>query len=313
MFEVEPNLWLQSFASPWLTALMKLVSFFGYDWVYAAAVVGLGFGWRLKPMLGVMLALLLASTGTHAVKDGMALPRPVQVDVRVQDKGHPNRQALVELGGATTMLGLPTAAAIEASRRASDPDYGFLSGHVAAATALCMSLLLWRPRKPWIRVALIGWPVLMAVSRMYLGRHFLADVLAGAVCGAAAAVLGSMIWRAGSRGWLLATAVIVAVAFVSGYPWAHAPAGQLLGLAASACVLDRLGWPEGPFETWARAARIVLAFAVYAAAKLLLERVLGDGPPVVGMLGLALATVVTFVGSVALARSLGLSGAPAAA
>ena len=29
MFDVDPNLWLQSFATPWLTWLMQAVSLFG--------------------------------------------------------------------------------------------------------------------------------------------------------------------------------------------------------------------------------------------------------------------------------------------
>ena len=75
MFETDFNLWLQAFASPWLTALMETVSFLGYEWFYIAATIFAAFALRLRPMLGVMLALLLAGVGTYAAKDGLQLPR----------------------------------------------------------------------------------------------------------------------------------------------------------------------------------------------------------------------------------------------
>ena len=142
MFEVDPNLWLQSFATPWLTWLMQAVSLFGQAWFYAAMVLVLGFGLRLRPMLGVMLALLLAGLGTHAIKNGLGLPRPVQVDARVLDKGEANQQWLTARGSAQTAFGLPSEQAIAAARALPDPDFGFISGHVSAATAFCASLLL---------------------------------------------------------------------------------------------------------------------------------------------------------------------------
>ena len=95
MFEVEPILWLQGFASPALTAMMQLVSLLGREWFYALVVLVVGFGLRLRPMLGVLLALLLAGLCTHAIKRELGLPRPVQVDARVLHKGGANTRWLV--------------------------------------------------------------------------------------------------------------------------------------------------------------------------------------------------------------------------
>lgn len=80
-----------------------------------------GFGLRLRPMLGVLLALLLTGLGTHAIKDGLGLPRPVRVDARVLDKGKTNRQWLTERGGAPSAFGLPSEQAIAAARALHDP------------------------------------------------------------------------------------------------------------------------------------------------------------------------------------------------
>lgn len=272
MFEVEPNLWLQSFATPWLTALMQGVSFFGYDWLYAAVVIGLGFGWKLRPMLGVMLALLLAGLCTHATKDGLQLPRPVKVDQRVLDKGHANTRWLVQRGGATAFFALPSSEAIAAQRAAPKRDFGFLSGHVAAATALCTAFLLWRPRRRAVRIALCLWPVLMALSRMYLGRHFLADVLAGAVAGASAAVLARQLWERANPRWLLLVASACSVMSAAWSPLDRITTGQLLGLAVVAMIQARVGWPEGT-ETrwWQRMLRVAMAFGLYAVIKFALD------------------------------------------
>ena len=135
MFEVEPILWLQGFASPALTAMMQLVSLLGREWFYALVVLVVGFGLRLRPMLGVLLALLLAGLCTHAIKRELGLPRPVQVDARVLHKGGANTRWLVRHGGAADAFALPTPAAIAAARAVPQPDFGFISGHAAAATA----------------------------------------------------------------------------------------------------------------------------------------------------------------------------------
>src|SRR5690606_31197199 len=74
LFQVDPNLWLQSLASPFLTWLMLGVSLLGLTLFYVALIVVLGFGVRLRPTLGVMLALLIAGTATNAAKTGFELP-----------------------------------------------------------------------------------------------------------------------------------------------------------------------------------------------------------------------------------------------
>lgn len=64
----------------------------------------------------------------------------------------------------------------------------FPSGHVAnAATVVVLLALLLRRR--WIAVAGAGYVVLMALSRTYLGAHWLTDTVGGALIGVAMAVL----------------------------------------------------------------------------------------------------------------------------
>lgn len=316
MFEVDPNLWLQGFATPWLTALMRAVSFLGRDGVYVAAILVLAFGVRLRPMLGIMLALLLAGLCTHVVKDSVAWPRPVQVDARVLDKGAANSRWLVARGGAAGWLDAPSPAAIAAARAQPDPDFGFVSGHVAGATAFCLALLLafapLRRRRAAV-LALAAWPMLMAVSRMVLGRHFLGDVLGGLCVGAAAALAARWLWspaptRAAA---LLAVALLACLAT----PWiaglAPATVGQLLGLACLGLALQFAGSPpDGPASPGRRVARVGVAVGLYALAKsgmLALRAHYGWGDADIVHVPLAaLTTLVVLGGTLLLSRRLGL-------
>jgi membrane-associated phospholipid phosphatase len=316
MFEVDPNLWLQSFATPWLTWLMQVVSQLGLEWFYAAAVLAIGFGLRLRPMLGVMLALLLASLATHAMKQEFGLPRPVQVDARVLHKGEANTRWLVRHGGAESAFALPAPDAIVAARAVPEPDFGFISGHTAAATAFCASLLLafagLRRRKAAFAF-FAAWPVLMALSRMYLGRHFLGDVLGGACAGLLAAAVAWWAWRLRDRRTWLLPALAVLACIASWWIPALDPAtlGQLLGLALLVALLSRNGWPPDAVPAPGRQAmRVVLAFCMYALGKICTEALLqrtgwGNAPllltPVV-----AASTLLVLGGSIWLARRLRL-------
>ncbi len=71
----------------------------------------------------------------------------------------------------------------------------FPSGHVAAAAAYgaLVIIVFWHTRKIWIRALVIivsvVVPVVVALSRMYRGMHFLSDVVGGAALGVAAVAL----------------------------------------------------------------------------------------------------------------------------
>ena len=93
---------------------------------------------------------------------------------------------------------------------AAPPTSSFPSGHTAAAVALygCIAVILWRTteRGTWVRVV-VGIccvvPLIVAVSRVYRGMHFVSDVVFGAIGGGIwlLIVLTVLLWstRPGSR------------------------------------------------------------------------------------------------------------------
>jgi len=70
------------------------------------------------------------------------------------------------------------------------PDNGAMpSGHAAGAFAAAVAVGLVHPRLRWPLLALAG---LVALSRVWLGVHYLTDVIVGAALGAAVAYCA---WR----------------------------------------------------------------------------------------------------------------------
>ncbi|MDR0795649.1 MAG: phosphatase PAP2 family protein [Tannerella sp.] len=60
--------------------------------------------------------------------------------------------------------------------------YGFISGHACNAFGFATFLLLFLRRR-LITVSMLIWSTLMAYSRIYLGVHFISDIIPGALAG----------------------------------------------------------------------------------------------------------------------------------
>lgn len=316
MFQAEPVLWMQSFASPALTWLMGWATQLGYTPVYVGLVLLLAFAVRLRPALAILLALLLAGIATHGLKSGIAFPRPSHVEESVTRPGKSLPLPVAPRSAATGFWSLPTAEARAEFRARPGSSYGFPSGHVSAAAAFCLGLATffrWRAAL----VLAITWPLLMGASRVFLGRHFLADVIGGWVVGVLAVVSARLLlrWWEGTaelpqrrhRINLAAVGAIVIAGVSIALPWLDPEnAGRLLGLILAYALLESAGFPSDAGVWYRRAARFLGAVLIYLVVSRALDRVLEaaalDGHRLAVLVGAALTVAITLVGSVFLGR-----------
>ncbi|HET8948298.1 MAG TPA: phosphatase PAP2 family protein, partial [Candidatus Polarisedimenticolia bacterium] len=189
----------------------------------AAAVFFLAFAVRFRIGLAVLVLLLVNSLATDLLKDRFAIPRPGDVDQRVQQLSGDGAHPIAAQGGATGFWSSLPGSTLEAARSTAGLSYAFPSGHVSSAAALTLSLaLLFRSRRLWLLAAV--WIPLTGLSRLFLGRHYVADILGGAALGAAVALLG----------WLLFGAEALGLERGAAAPWRRA---ALVALAGGALLL----------------------------------------------------------------------------
>ena len=150
--------------TPALRSFMRYVTLFG-DWPLhvALGLLLLAIAWIrdskkwARIFLAMLIAMSLAGLAGDVVKRTIPRPRPsVHTDMR--------------WGGP----------------RFSSKYHSFPSGHVDASTAFFCTLFLANRR---IGLACFPIPILIGLSRMYLGAHYLSDVVCAAVLGILCALI----------------------------------------------------------------------------------------------------------------------------
>jgi undecaprenyl-diphosphatase len=130
-------------------------------WVKSIVIIGIGLvadlvGRRLRAAAALATASYFAASGIErGLKHAFARPRPSLVDPNV----HP-------------LITVPHS-------------YSMPSGHAATAFAAAVAVVLIHPRLRW---PLLGLAALVAISRVWLGVHYLSDVIVGGALGSAVAL-----------------------------------------------------------------------------------------------------------------------------
>lgn len=156
--------WITTYSSPELKRVMRIVSRVG-DWpAHAiAGAIGLAVAFAvgskawIRICLAMLIALALAGVTTRAIKIATGRARP-SVKTEAQWKGPQFRSKY----------------------------QAFPSGHTASSTAFFVALFLVRKK---IGAPLLLIPILIALSRMIVGAHYLSDVSFAAMLGVICAVL----------------------------------------------------------------------------------------------------------------------------
>lgn len=260
MLDTSFVLWVQQWASPALTEIMWAVSLWGYVPSCLAAAIVCGFGGRLRLGVTLMLAIVFADAMTVAAKGAFASPRPHAVDARIRTF-------------SAFESGLPPMAT---GTLVPADDFGFPSGHVATTASWALGLA-WYRRKSWQLGVAATWVALMALSRIYLGRHFPADVLGGLVVGVAALALarlelslagaGTSTLTAGTRKALgVSLIVAVALAALSAAGLGAYDAGRFCGLVAATLLLIHTRELDDSVPPATRMARMAVALVLLGVA-----------------------------------------------
>lgn len=186
MFQTEFNHFFQSFASDELTLFMRFVTALGYQEFFLLFLLILLLAVDFKKAFILFMVLLWTAAITFFLKDYFDLPRPFHVDntLELLDGKLPDG-ATFEFSnrGAKSFWEVLPADVVKATRQSEDVKNGFPSGHSSIAIAFWGALALLY-RKRWISLISILLMVLIPISRIYLGVHFLADVISGVTLGA---------------------------------------------------------------------------------------------------------------------------------
>lgn len=161
------TLFINGFHSPWSDQVMLLFSHVRI-WFPMYAVIAILFFWRLGwkkglvTLLTCVLCVVLCDQIANLFKDGIARLRPCQ-DQKMIDMG----LYMLETGGGL---------------------YGFYSGHAANSFgfAVCSTMGFRndsRLRYRGYAAFIFTWAFLVSISRIFVGKHYLGDVLTGAIAG----------------------------------------------------------------------------------------------------------------------------------
>ncbi|MEV0384536.1 phosphatase PAP2 family protein [Nonomuraea sp. NPDC050643] len=261
--ELEPIIWVQRLPDA-VRPVMELASVFGTDTFFLLCLPVLY--WCVNPAFALRLGLtvLLAAATNAIAKLATHQPRPYWIDARVRP---------LSIEGA---FGLP-------------------SGHAQIGTAALgrIAAAVGRPWAWWTAGALVA---LVCLSRVYLGVHFISDVVTGVLLGIVVLVLVGRFerpvtvwWRRRALWAQLGIAVVLSGALIGAAVLANAPyagwstpatwssagaidpesldtivtmSGALLGTLSGTAVMYRLGWFDAGGRLGVRAARWALGMVV---------------------------------------------------
>ncbi|MBN2504814.1 MAG: phosphatase PAP2 family protein [Bacilli bacterium] len=152
-FELEIIKWLQSFSNQFWDFFFQMWTIFGEELVIIA-ILGFTY-WCFDKKVGEALGItvFVSLVLNSLIKITFRRLRPYVVDQQITN-----------------------------IRPQTSGGYSFPSGHTQGAATVFGGLAVWLKKK-WLTISVIVIVVMVAISRMYLGVHFLTDVVVGGLLG----------------------------------------------------------------------------------------------------------------------------------
>lgn len=188
MFQTDLHVWLQRFDNEFIVQFFKMITALGYTEFFMVSLIVVIFGLHFRKGFILLLIVMWTAAVTLVMKDTFDLPRPYMVenDVEILDGEVDTDMDLLDDAAAVYFFELLPKSTTEYFDNQPIP-YGFPSGHTSIAVVFWGTLmLLFRQR--WLSVLCISLMILIPFSRIYLGVHFIADILGGYLIG------GLMLW-----------------------------------------------------------------------------------------------------------------------
>ncbi|WP_229391478.1 phosphatase PAP2 family protein [Methanosarcina sp. DH2] len=291
MFQTEPILYLQSLGTEWFTFLMVLITSMGSPAFFAGIIIITAFGIDFKKGFLLFQLLLWTALITEVFKVMIAFPRPDFVDRRVINLEDGIKNTTPFNGsGESGFFKLPDREVLKAFRLQEifpDSPFGLPSGHVALTTALWGGTSSIFNSRTISRLA-PAVVLLIAFSRIYLGRHFLGDVLGGAALGLIILIIFTRFLKSPLKDdffkkenfepvfrqknlffysiMFLIPFLLTALYLISGEV-----AGYFLGTNAAYLLIMHKGLPEDTGDMWQRATRVFIALMLFGVSALVLD------------------------------------------
>ncbi|MCU0449439.1 MAG: phosphatase PAP2 family protein [Bernardetiaceae bacterium] len=169
-FDLELFLWLNQWHQPWLDPVMRFITDTD-SWVPLYLLLVGWFIWRFKRRaLAVVIVVALTITAADQFASGLMKPLVGRLRPCHERTVAPKVHLIKGCGGR----------------------FGFVSSH--AANTFALATLLWLlsrglPERGKLGAFMFSWASVVTYSRIYAGVHYPADVLGGALAGAAIAWL----------------------------------------------------------------------------------------------------------------------------
>lgn len=291
MFQTEPIIYLQSHGTPWFTFLMILITILGSYAFLVAITVIITFGIDFKRGFLLFQLLIWTSLATEMLKLLVAFPRPDFVDNRILNLESGIRNTSPFQGnGHGGIFELPDKQVLRAFRLQETlnfSSFGFPSGHMSLTTVLWGGIsTIFNSKKARIFTPIII--LIMAFSRVYLGRHFIGDVLGGAFVGLVFLFLFTCFLKSSFRDdffkkecfefslksrnllfcfvMFVIPIILTALSLVS-----DTVAGLYFGTSIAYLLIVRKGIPDDTGSTAQRTARVFIALLLFGISSLILD------------------------------------------